>query len=151
MANTYSQLHFHVVFSVKNKACSFSISELDSVFEVLRVVLLQEDVFPIVVGGYTDHIHALINIKPKYSISNIMSNIKSKSNKFLKEKKHVKDNFEWQVGYSVFSISHNDVFSVRRYILDQKSHHQKLTFEEEYRKMLKDAEIEFDEKYLFDL
>ncbi len=151
MANTYTRIYYHVVFSVKHRSCKFSLDQLDSVFEIMRLVFVNEDNLPIIVGGYTDHLHALISVKPKYALSDIISKVKSKSNKWLKDKKIVEDIFEWQVGYGAFTISHNDLDSVCQYIRNQKSHHETTDFKEEYRKMLRDSEIEFDEKYLFDL
>ena len=151
MANTYSQIYYHIVFSVKNRENKFQLKNLESIFNVIGVVIADEGVVPIIVGGYTDHIHALVVAKPKYILSNIIANIKSRSNKWLKEKRLVDDQFEWQVGYSVFSVSRMSLESVKKYIENQESHHQKIGFKEEYIDLLKEADIEFDEKYLFDL
>jgi REP element-mobilizing transposase RayT len=151
MANTYSQTHYHVVFSVKNRENIFQNHHLNEIFNLIGIVIFEEDAKPLIVGGYLDHIHLLISIKPKYAVSNIVSKIKSKSNKRLKEKRLVDKNFEWQIGYSVFSVSRQDMELIRSYIKNQESHHKKIGFKEEYISLLREANIQFEECYLFDL
>lgn len=151
MANTYTQTHYHVVFSVKNRESKLQYSNLNHIFDLIGIVISEEDTIPLIVGGYTDHIHLLISVKPKYAVSDIISKIKTKTNKRLKEKQLVDGRFEWQIGYSVFGVSRHDLEGVKSYIENQESHHHKISFKEEYVSLLKEAKIHFDEKYLFDL
>ena len=103
----------------------------------------------IVINGMPDHIHILIGMKPSCCLSDLVREVKKSSNTFIKEKKFTKSKFEWQEGYGAFSYSHSDLNHVVTYIQDQKEHHKKKSFKEEYIDFLKKFEVEYDETYLF--
>ena len=88
-------------------------------------------------------------MKPSCCLSDLVREVKKSSNTFIKEKKFTKFKFEWQEGYGAFSYSHSDLNRVIKYIQDQKKHHTKKSFKEEYIKFLKKFEVEYDETYLF--
>lgn len=82
--------------------------------------------------------------------SDLVRDIKNNSTNFINDKKFVRGKFRWQDGYGVFSYSHSQLNMVYNYVMNQKEHHKKKSFKEEYLEMLKKAEIAFDEKYLFE-
>ncbi|GAB4005922.1 hypothetical protein GCM10028808_06810 [Spirosoma migulaei] len=84
------------------------------------------------IDGMPDHIHAFIGINPKQSISDLMQDLKGDSSKWINDKRLVKRHFEWQMGYGAFSYSHSQIDEVVQYISNQKEHHRKRTFLEEY-------------------
>lgn len=96
-----------------------------------------------------DHIHIFIGMKPSCCLSDLVREVKKSSNDFINENKLSKFKFSWQEGYGAFSYSHSQIDAVAKYILNQKEHHRKITFKEEYVDFLKKFEIEYDEKYLF--
>ena len=96
-----------------------------------------------------DHIHIFIGMRPTQSIAALVQNVKTESSKWIKNKKFCATPFAWQEGYGAFSYSKSHVQDVIRYIQNQEIHHQKELFLDEYRKMLKVFEIEFDEQYIF--
>jgi hypothetical protein len=83
------------------------------------------------------------------SVSNLIKDIKTNSTNWINEKKFLKSKFAWQEGFGAFTYTKSQVDQVCKYILNQKQHHKKITFEEEYKKLLENFGIEFDEKYLF--
>lgn len=97
-----------------------------------------------------DHLHLFIGIKPSCCISDLVREIKKSSNEFIKESKFTSFQFAWQEGYGAFSYSHSQIGNVVAYIMNQKEHHKKRTFKDEYIGFLKAFDISFDEKYLFD-
>lgn len=97
-----------------------------------------------------DHIHLLIGIKPSCCISDLVREIKKSSNEFIKESKFTSFQFAWQEGYGAFSYSQSQIGNVVEYIMNQKEHHRKRTFNDEYIGFLKAFDIAFDEKYLFE-
>jgi REP element-mobilizing transposase RayT len=101
------------------------------------------------INGMPDHIHFFIGMKPSCCLSDLVREIKKSSTEFIKEKKLSKFKFNWQEGYGAFSYSHSQIDSVVKYIINQKEHHKKQTFREEYMDFLKKFEIEFKEDYLF--
>ena len=97
-----------------------------------------------------DHVHLLTGLRPSMSISNLARDIKAGSSNFINEKDWVKGKFSWQEGFGAFSYSRSQIDTVIKYILNQEEHHRKKTFRVEYLELLKEFDIEFDEKYLFE-
>ncbi|BFM42895.1 hypothetical protein CFS9_15360 [Flavobacterium sp. CFS9] len=97
-----------------------------------------------------DHIHILIGLKPDKSISDLVRDIKANSSKFINDKKWINGKFEWQTGFGAFSYNHSHLTNVIRYIENQKEHHRKKTFKEEYIGFLKSFNVDFKNEYLFD-
>jgi hypothetical protein len=84
------------------------------------------------------------------SIADLVEEVKTSSSKWLKTKGREFRNFHWQKGYGAFSIGQSNVAGLKSYIHNQKTHHQRVTFEDEYRKFLKRYEIDYDERYVWD-
>jgi REP element-mobilizing transposase RayT len=96
-----------------------------------------------------DHIHILIGMRPTQSLSSLMQDIKGDSSKWINENKLAAGKFSWQQGYGAFSYSKSQIPKVVNYINAQKNHQQKASFIEEYKKVLDDFGVSFDEKYIF--
>lgn len=105
---------------------------------------------PIKIGGYTDHIHILCMLSKKIALMKLLEEVKSHSSKWMKTKSESLLNFYWQDGYGAFSVNPSEVKVVVKYIANQKEHHYKKTFQEEYRAFLKKYDVEFDERYVWD-
>ena len=101
------------------------------------------------INSMPDHLHALIGMRPNQSISALMQWVKSDSTKWIKEKGLCKSAFAWQEGYGAFSYCKSHVNDVIRYIQNQEIHHRNETFLDENRRMLREFEIDYDERYLF--
>ncbi len=100
------------------------------------------------INGTSDHIHFLIGMKPSCCLSDLVREIKKSSNIYIKEQKFTNYKFEWQEGYDAFSYSHSALDNVINYINNQKEHHKKRTFKEEYLDFLAKFEVEYNEKYI---
>ena len=96
-----------------------------------------------------DHIHIFIGMKPIQSVSDLLQDIKEYSSKWINRKKFIIGHFDWQAGYGAFSYSHSHIDSVVKYIQNQKRHHQKKTFRQEYIEFLDKFHVEYDERYIF--
>ena len=101
------------------------------------------------VGGMTDHLHLLIKLKPSHTLSTMMQKIKGNSSKWVNEQGRLKDRFAWQVGYGAFSVSESQIPVVVRYVREQESHHQKLSFKDEFTLILERHQVEYEEQYLW--
>jgi len=102
------------------------------------------------INGMPDHIHFFIGLKPSCRLSDLVREIKKASNEFINENKLSKFKFNWQEGYGAFSYSHSQLTQVIQYIMNQKEHHKKRTFKQEYIGFLKKFEIEYEERFLFE-
>ncbi len=150
MANTYSSLFFHIVFSTKlrQKWLHQELEEL--IWQEIGAIAKGIGCQPIQIGGIEDHIHALVRVPPKYAPSEVVQRMKSNSSRYVHEKFRKLRSFAWQDGYAIFSVSKSATGQVVDYIRNQRLHHQKLSFEEEYLELLRLNEIELvDEKYVF--
>lgn len=96
-----------------------------------------------------DHIHILFGLRPAQSLSDLMQDIKGNSSRWINERKFTRGKFSWQEGYGAFSYCRRDLPIAIQYIENQNSHHKKITFKEEYLNLLKEFEIDFDDKYIF--
>ena len=103
----------------------------------------------IAINGMPDHIHLFVGLHPVQSISNLLQVVKGESSEWINNKGFVRGKFQWQEGYGAFSYGHSQVNQVYQYIMNQKEHHEKQTFLEEYRGLLEKFEIVYDEKYVF--
>ena len=97
-----------------------------------------------------DHTHFFVGFKPVGLISDFVKEIKVKSNEFITGKKWLRNKFNWQEGYGVFSYSHSQIDRVIKYINNQEQHHKKKTFRQECHEMVKKFGISLDEKYMFE-
>jgi putative transposase len=150
MANTYSSLFYHIVFSTKNRE-DFLEAEIENrVWAYIGGIARKHNCTAIQVGGIEDHIHALILSPPKYAPSEIAQFLKGESSKWIHEEFPKLQKFGWQDGYGAFSVSKKLVPKVVEYIKNQREHHIGKTFEEEYLELLQWHETDIvDEKYLF--
>ncbi|WP_338766710.1 IS200/IS605 family transposase [Bernardetia sp. ABR2-2B] len=150
MPNAYTQLYVQLVFAVKGRNSLIKESFRDELQMYITGIVKQVGHKPLAIYCMPDHLHLLIGLNPNLTISDLVSEIKTSSNKFIKEKKFVKTKFEWQRGYGAFTYSKSALDNVVNYILNQPKHHRKRTFREEYILLLKKFEIDYEEKYLFE-
>lgn len=149
MANTYHQVYIHVIFVVKFREALLSEQIQQSVFGVIGNLINETGCKTIIVNGTEDHVHCFIGLKPVISISELMKTVKAKTSKYINDNNLTKRKFEWQDGYGVFSYSHSQLDVVYRYIQNQKEHHKKQTFREEYLEFLNKFNVPYDERYIF--
>ncbi|OJV21163.1 MAG: transposase [Dyadobacter sp. 50-39] len=149
MANTYTQLYIHIVFSVKGRESLISKVWKNDLYAYIGGIILNHRSKPLAINGMPDHIHILIGYNPATPLPVLVEEIKTSSNKWIKEHHHV-PMFSWQKGYGAFSYSRGSIDKVIHYIACQEEHHRKKTFREEYLQMLRDFEVEYKNEYLFD-
>ena len=136
MSNTYTQIHIQFVFAVKYRAALIDSALEERLHQYITGIFQQNDHKMLQINSMPDHIHIFIGMRPHQSISSLLQNVKTESSKWIKEQKLCAAPFAWQEGYGAFSYSKSQVPDVIRYVKNQKTHHQKLNFLDEYRKML---------------
>ena len=150
MANTFSQIYIQVVFAVQGREASIGKEWEERFYQYITGIIREKGQKMIAIGGTSNHIHIFIGMKPSCCLSDLVREVKKSSNEFVKDEKLCRYRFSWQEGYGAFSYGHSQIDAVVKYIMNQKEHHKKHTFKEEYVKFLKKFEIEHDEKYLFE-
>jgi putative transposase len=149
MANTYTQIHIHVVFSVKDRSCVIKKLWKDELYKYIAGIIQTNKHKVLTINGMPDHIHILFGMRPFQSLSELMQDIKGCSSQWINKKQFVKGRFSWQEGYGAFSYSKSNVDHVIDYIKNQEIHHRKRTFIEEYNEFLEKFEIDYDQRYIF--
>ncbi len=149
MANTYTQIYLHVVFSTKNRVDWIAPQIEDRVWAYLGGIARKHKMTAIQVGGIDDHIHALLGAPPILSPSQVAKYLKGDSSLWIHREFQAMNGFAWQDGYGAFSVSRSEIPRVVEYIKNQRKHHEKESFEQEYIRLLQLHGIEYDERYLF--
>ena len=150
MANAYTQLNVQAIFAVKGRENVLTSDFRLQVFEYMTGILRNINQCPLAVNGYKNHVHIFFELHPTTNLSDIMEIIKSNSSKWINLNHFVKGHFEWQRGYSAFTYSRSQRDRVIQYIVNQENHHKGQTFREEYMELLRNSEMEYDERYIFE-
>ena len=150
MANTYTQCYFHLVFSVKNRDALIRREWKDELGKYVTGIVQNHRHKMLAIGTMPDHVHILIGYNVNQLIPDLVEEIKTSSNKFIKEKRFSKFKFEWQKGYCAFTHSHSQIDILVKYILSQQEPHKKRTFREEYLEILEKNEVQFKDEYVFE-
>jgi REP element-mobilizing transposase RayT len=148
MGQSLARNFVHIVFSTKYRQELIYSPVEEELHAYLGGICKRLECTPIIVGGYTDHIHILCLLSKKIALMKLVEEVKSHSSKWIKSKGEGYENFYWQDGYGAFSVNPAEIEVVERYIKNQKNHHEKKSFQTEYRTFLKKYEVEFDEKYV---
>lgn len=150
MASTLVKNYVHIVFSTKYRQHLLFESLQSPLYEYFRAICLGMECYPIAIGGVTDHVHILCNLSKKVALCKLLQEIKANSSRWIKMQDSSLQNFSWQDGYGAFSVNPHEAEIVIRYIENQKEHHAKKTFQQEFMQFLVKYKVEFDERYLWD-
>jgi len=149
--NTYSQLYIQCVFAPKYRAALLDPSWDERLRMYISGIVRNNEHKMIAINNMPDHLHLFVGLNPKQSISEMMKLIKGDSSEWINREKLTTRKFYWQDGFGAFSYGKSQVDNVVKYIENQQEHHTKISFLDEYRKMLEKFEIEYDERYIFKL
>ncbi len=149
MANTYTQIYLQFVLVVKNRKSLIQPDWEPNLHKYITRIVEKKNHKMIAINGMPDHLHMFVGYQPAESISEFMKVVKGESSKWIEEEGFVKGKFNWQIGYGAFSYSRSHIDRVYKYIMNQKEHHQKRSFRDEYVAMLKKHNVDYDERFIF--
>jgi REP element-mobilizing transposase RayT len=150
MPNTYTSLHYHIVFSTKNRERWIMPDLEQRIWAYLGGIVKDHKMQPIQIGGIEDHVHLLLGAPATLAPSKIAQMIKGGSSAWIHDTFPNMTGFAWQDGYGAFTVSKSSVPDVANYIQNQREHHRTKTFQEEYLAMLQKHDIDYKECYLWD-
>lgn len=150
MPQSLASVLIHLIFSTKHREPLITPAIDIELHKYLATIFRECDSPALLVGGHKDHIHALFSLSRKWKIAELVEEVKTSSSKWIKTKGGTFSQFHWQSGYGAFSVSQSNVGKVKNYIANQKAHHSKLSFQDEFRGFLKKHGIEYDERYVWD-
>jgi putative transposase len=143
-------LTIHVVFSTKNREPLIDAELAPRLYGYVGGIVHNTKSVLLATGGVEDHIHLLVSLGRTTAIADFVRNVKTNSSLWVHETFPERSSFGWQSGYGAFSVSKSVIGGVKNYIAIQREHHKKETYQEEYMRFLRDHDLEYDERYLWD-
>ena len=150
MANTYTQSYFHLIFSPKNREALIKKQWKNELEKYITGIIQNHKHKLLAIYAMPDHLHIFIGYNVNHLIPDLVEEIKTSSNAWIKQQGYCKSKFDWQKGYGAFTHSHAQIDTVVRYIQNQEEHHQRKSFKDEYLEVLMRNDIKFNDDYLFD-
>ncbi len=150
MPQSLASILVHLIYSTKNRAPCLDREVQASLFAYQAGILDEWESHALVIGGASDHVHALFNLSKNHALAKVIEEVKKGSSKWLKTQGSEFRDFHWQAGYGAFSVSQSNADEVRRYIEHQEEHHRVRSFQEEFLAFLKRHGMEYDERFLWD-
>ncbi len=151
MPQSLSATYVHIVFSTKNRLPFLSDPELrNRVHAYLGGIARNLECHARDIGGISDHVHLLLQLSRTVTQADLVRDLKSNSHKFVEKAGGILTKFEWQKGYSCFSVSASMLERVEAYINTQDQHHRIVSYQDEVRALLKAHGVEWDERYVWD-
>jgi REP element-mobilizing transposase RayT len=149
MANTYTSLHYHLIFSTKNREPWLHRDIEQRIWEFLGGIARRNDMKALQIGGIEDHVHLIVGVPATLAVSKALQLLKGSSSTWIHETFPDLTQFQWQDGYGAFTVSKSQLPEVIHYVAHQRDHHHDRTFQEEYRAFLEKHGIEYDERYVW--
>ena len=136
MSQTFYKLWIHLVWGTKDSQPLLAKDIRPLVFEHIKDKARLEGYHIDAINGVADHVHCLMSLPPRFSISEVVNKLKGESSHWINAEKLTKTHFAWQGGFGAFSVSESDIGRVREYIAKQEQHHAKQSYAEEVQEFL---------------
>ncbi len=146
--STFTQILYHIIFSTKGRVPELIPDKRPDIYRYIWGILKNKDCHLYRIGGVEDHVHILTSLHPGLTLSGLIKDIKVSTHSWIDEGGLIPRFSGWQDGYGAFTHSTKEKDALIEYIKGQEEHHKQVSFKEELRKLLVDAGVSFDEKYL---
>ncbi len=151
MPQSLARVWLHLVFSTKERRAYLQQEPFrEEMFRMLSHHVEQSGCVPVRSGGWIDHVHLVCGLSRTVTIAQLVENVKTETSKWAKKEPHSVSTFSWQAGYGAFSVSQSNLSRVVEYVESQVEHHQRQSFQDEFRELCAKHEIEIDERYVWD-
>jgi putative transposase len=148
LMSTYTQILYQIVFSTKHRERTMIKKDRPQLFQYISGVLKNKNCHLYRINGVEDHLHIITDLHPSVALASLVKDIKLSTTALIKENNILPNFSGWQDGYGAFTYNIDAKHNLIEYVKNQEEHHRIKTYEEEYRELLKEHKIEFDEKYL---
>ncbi len=147
--STYTQIIYQIVYSTKHRKKCLVKKNREELFKYMTGILLNHNCRTFQINGVVDHLHIVMKLHPSTALATLIKDLKVGTHKLIKEKNLFPEFTGWQIGYGAFTYSSEALPNLIRYVQNQEIHHGYLTYEDEYIALLKEQNIEYDERYIF--
>jgi putative transposase len=145
---TFKQINYQIIFSTKNREATIAEDHANELYKYIWGIISNHKCKLYRINSMPDHIHIFSDLHPTVCLSDFIKDIKVASNIWMKQSGYFASFNGWQDGYGAFTYSIREKDMIINYIKNQKQHHQSEPFLEEYKRLLIENGVEFDEKYL---
>lgn len=145
---SYRQILYQIVFATKYRKPVITRGRDEELYQYIAGVIRKKKCVPYCINGIEDHIHILSDVHPTICLSDLIKDIKVSSSMWMKETRKFPAFEAWQISYGAFTYSIKEKNVVSNYIQRQKEHHKKEVFIDEFKRLLIENDVEFDERYL---
>ena len=147
--SSYRQILYHIVFCTYDRRATLPPEHHEELYKYIWGIIRNRNGVLYRINGIENHIHILFDLHPSVALADFIKEIKTASNAWMKSSGKFPKFSSWAAGYCALTYAYRDKDMIVNYIKKQKEHHKKVTFEDEYRTLLAEHGIEWDEKYLF--
>ena len=148
MSQSFTNLLYHISFSTKDRRPLITLDYRPRLYDYIGGTIRGTDGISLGIDGVEDHVHVLAKLRPDRALSDVLRDLKANASGWMHDVFPRLSDFSWQRGYGAFTVSQSNLRQVQRYLANQKEHHQKVSFTDEFITFLKANEIEFDERYV---
>ena len=149
MPQSFASLHCHIFFSTKHRSPLIKPEMQPRLFQYIGGIFRTHSSALIAAGGMPDHVHLLASLARTLSVADAVRLVKSNSSRWTHEELKIPE-FRWQDGYGAFAVSYSNLEQVKAYLANQAEHHRVISFQDEFRELLRRHHLEWDEKYIWD-
>jgi len=147
--NSYRQILYHIVFCTYNRQNTLPVTHQEELYRYIWGIIKNRKGVLYQINGADNHLHILCDLHPTIALSDFIKEIKTASNSWMKQTGNFPLFTSWAEGSCALTYAFRDKDMIVNYIKNQKEHHRKVPFEDEYRALLKEHGIEHDERYIF--
>lgn len=148
MPSTHLSLHYHLIFSTKDRVPYIQKEWRGRLHAYLGGIVNDLGGVPEKINGVEDHVHLLVGLRATHRLADVLKDIKAGSSRWVHDELNLQS-FAWQEGYGAFTVSALQIDAVKKYIENQEEHHRVKTFQEEYLEFLNRCGVKYDERYLW--
>ena len=150
MPNTYSLLYYHFIFSPHSRDYLIKEDFEKPLYKYITGIVNNLNQKLIQINGMPDHIHLLVRLRPNVAPSVFIQKVKSNSSRWINTNRFLPGKFSWQTGGGIFTVDYHRIETIKKYISNQKEHHKKMNFREEYISFLSKYNIDYKKEFLLD-
>lgn len=150
MPQSLASIPLHCIWSTRDRQPLIKPEIEKELFSYMAAIFRENESPALTINGTENHVRNLVILSRKVTVAKLIEEVKKSSSKWIKTKGVFYKNFYWQSGYAALGIGQSDIEPLKTYIANQKEHHRRKTFQEEYLEFLKKYNIEYDERYVWD-
>ncbi|MCL2104163.1 MAG: IS200/IS605 family transposase [Kiritimatiellaeota bacterium] len=147
MPTSYRQIFYHIVFRTENSERTLPLEHCEELYRYMWGIVKNLDTHLYRINGMEEHIHLFTDLHPSVALASFVQKVKTASSLWLKRNPRFPHFRGWAEGYAALTYAFKDKDTVINYIINQRKHHSKTPFSEEYRTLLLEAGVKIDERY----